>query len=691
MLVIRHPEQTGSIMPGTDSKMPSFLDKLARKISTRQNIHTHTDTDTVGSGEEEATRLSVDLDPVMPQGDNCFSTVATSTNSEQSKVIRMGIDLARKLFHSSRDERTDSFCRIDPIYDVHEHTLHRRRTTEDLQRPMKPSISKLDISKPITSPPAPEETLLHRYEQRQTAWKKRSMSFKIKRLDSVKRWSWTPWKSQSGQENIPNATSLESSNTGETKKLVPRDPIREAEDFHDKAGSFARERARRINELRAAGLEISIKPAPNGAATLRGQRRNPLNSPTDLDAIDEQPSQLSHIHPIHCHSVSASRIPRPRNLSHQPLMKSASTGMLRPGQAHDSHLDIPSLPQTSSAKGRRHIHPSLRAQHSAPLRANDQRHIHPALDTQPCPSLSATGQRHNRPALHSELAPRQVTTDQPHVHPAFRKQPSITSMTSLNKINTTESATPTVRTVPRFRIIPPTPLIGPDGIPTVYAERAFIASNPPTKDEQRLLVQTLNTSRATVSAAPLELEPELNNRAQQYVNLEIPPLPPAKPTPIPFRRHASLHLREARQRPTTIEDIPFAESCGSSAVRLISPTGLGVLACAELWAGGKYKRHKTVRTSHPPGQHRYTFLPDCAMEADVESMTSMASHGHGHGHSRSHSESSTHSSWCVCAEYDAWEMVTDKRYKKIGVGCAEDGRWVVELWEPAAASAACTL
>lgn len=251
-----------------------------------------------------------------------------------------------------------------------------------------------------------------------------------------------------------------------------------------------------------------------------------------------------------------------------------------------------------------------------------------------------------------------------------------------------ESAPPTIRTVPRFRIIPPTPLISLDGIPTVYAEHAFLASNPPTRDEQRLLVQTLNTSRATVSAAPLELEPELNNRAQEYVNLEIPPLPPAKSTPTPFRRHPFLHLREARQRPTIIEEIPFAESRGSSATRLISPTGLGVLACAELWAGGKYKRHKTVRTCHPPGQHRYTILPGCAKEPDIESMISMVSHGHGHGHSRSHSETRSHSSWCVCAEYDARKTVTDKRYKKVGVECAEDGRWVVELWEPAAAAAA---
>ena len=61
-------------------------------------------------------------------------------------------------------------------------------------------------------------------------------------------------------------------------------------------------------------------------------------------------------------------------------------------------------------------------------------------------------------------------------------------------------------------------------------------------------------------------------------------------------------------------------------------------------------------------------------------MIPMASRGYGHGHSRSHSHGG--SAWCVCAEYDSWETVTDERWKNVGVGCAEDGRWVVELWDP---------
>ena len=86
----------------------------------------------------------------------------------------MGIGLARKLFHRSQDEPSESSRRVNRIFYVHatneQHTLHRRRTVEDLQRPMKVNVSKLDISKPLTSPPAPDETLVRRYQRRRADW-----------------------------------------------------------------------------------------------------------------------------------------------------------------------------------------------------------------------------------------------------------------------------------------------------------------------------------------------------------------------------------------------------------------------------------------------------------------------------------------------------------------------------------------
>lgn len=659
-----------------DSSMPPFLNKLVRKMSTRQNIHTFTDTDpdtgTVDSGEPGIIRLSEDLLRAIFDGTTVDCSEATSTNSEQPKVISMGINLARKLFHQSHDEHSNSPPRVDSIFDVHatkkEHILRRRNTMEDFRRPMKPSISKLDISKPITSPPAPDESLMHRYEKRQADWKKRSMSFKIKRLDSVKRWSWKPWKQQCGQDNITNATSLKSSNNGETKRLLPRDPIREVEDVRGH-GSFARERARRIDDLRSLGLEISVKPAPNGATIFHDQRRDPLTPSTKLHVIKEQQSQPSLLHPTPCHAASATPFPRQYNLHNQGLTKSASTGMLRPGEVRNSHLDLPSLSRTSSAKDQRHIHPAFRTQPSTSLRANDQRHIHP---------------------IHrNELHLRPTPVNHRYIHPTLRAQPSTTSITSFNTINTTGSAPPFARPVPKVRIIPPIPLVGPDGIPTAFAKRPTVASKPPPADEQIVLVRNINNSRAIVSAAPLRLDPLLSARAQTYVDLEIPPPPPPKSPPAVFRRHESLNLRQARHRATQIEQISFARPGGASGVRLISPPGLGVLACAELWVGGKYKRHKMVKANHVAYQHRYSFLPPFVAD-DSESMISVVSNSHSHGHSRSHnhghsrsnSEGQTHTNWCACAEYDAWKTVTDKRWKEIGIGCAKDGRWVVELWEP---------
>ena len=384
--------------------MPSILGNLARKMSARHDIHTQIDTvDYDGPG---AARLAVNLDQVMLEDNNDDSTGATSTNTDQPKAIRMGINVARKLFHSSRDEHLTSPPRVDSIFDVHvtqkEHILHRRSTTADFRRPTELNVSKSDISNPVTSPPAPNETLVHRFEKRQADWKKRSMSFKNKKIGSVKRWSWKTWKPQAGQENTTNATSLHTSNT-RVKKLLPRDPIREPEDFLSQ-GPLARQRARSIRELRAAGLEISVKPGTM-PTTFWDQRRNPLTSPTSLSVIDERPPQPSFLHPAHSHTRSEAHIPCQHNMRNQGLTKSASAGMLRPGEIHDSHLDIPSLSRTASVNNQHHIHPALRTKPSAILSANDQRHIHPVLRTQPCPIPGARDQRR--------------------VHLTFRHEPSV--------------------------------------------------------------------------------------------------------------------------------------------------------------------------------------------------------------------------------------------------------------------------
>ena len=193
------------------------------------------------------------------------------------------------------------------------------------------------------------------------------------------------------------------------RNFCPEIPIREPEDFLSQ-GPLARQRARGIHQLRAAGLEISVKPG-SMPTTFWDQRRNPLTSPTSLSVIDEQKLQPSLLHPTHRHAASATHFPRQHSLRHQALTKSASTTMLRPAETDGSHLDIPSLSRTSSANDQRHIHPALRTQPSTFLRANDQRHVRPTLRTQPCPIPSARDQQHMHPSFRNELGLRSTTTE----------------------------------------------------------------------------------------------------------------------------------------------------------------------------------------------------------------------------------------------------------------------------------------
>jgi hypothetical protein len=731
MLVIRYPEWA-------DSSMLSFRYKPVRKMPARQSIGTHTDS--TDSERPKAIRLGVDLIRVMPDGNSHYAKV-TQNDSDKPRVIRMGIGLARKLFHPQNDH-SNSYRRVDRIFYVHasneQHTLHRCRTVEDLKRPAKLDISKLNISKPMTSPPAPDETLMHRFQKRQADWRKRSISMKTKRMDNVKRWSLKTWKAQAGRGICQNATSLESSRTRDPHDPVPGDLIKRAKDSLDQ-GPYIRERPPTQSSLRSANLEISVRPVPIPANkrvdTFRDRRWDPSIPPTTLDVIEEQPSPLpSPLYATRRHAASTTHIPRQHNYRHQIPRKSASTSVLRPA-AQDGRLAIPSRSRMSnagdqrlnhpalrprprselSATDQRHIHPALRSKLGSNASTIDQRNIHPALRTQPRSYLNATDQRHIHPALRnelganagktnqryinpailnepgsdartidqrhihpalrSELDPSLGTADQRHIHPALRREPSIISGDTLCTISTTASAQPIVRSNPRVRIIPPSTLIDPEDTPAVYATRAFAASKPPELSHQQALVQNMNASRAAEDVAPLDLHPLLSNRAQDYVALQLPPLPPPKPTPTAFRRHMSMHLRNSRPRATKIEQVEFLDPSGAHAVRLISPPGLGALACAELWAGGKYKRHKTVNVSNHSEQHRYTLFPDFETD-NMDSMIPVASHSHSHSHG--------HGSLggCNCTEHDSYKVTTDERWKSVGIGCSEDGRWVVELWEP---------
>ena len=502
---------------------------------------------------------------------------------------------------------------------------------------------------------------------------------KNKRIDSVKRWSLKTWKAQSGRETTPNLTPTKLSNTGMSNKSTTKSSVKGAKEIHGQ-GPYARDRIPRTSSLRSSDLEISVKPVPipsrKRATTFREHRWSPLTSPTALDVIEEQPSPQPA--PLHRHAASVTHIPRQPSVHHRVPKKAASTSMLRPESAQESHLAVPSPPRISNASDQRHIQPALRSQASPNVAATDQRQIHPALRNELGPRLSSNDQRNIHPALRNELGPSQDKTDPQRLHPALRSQPSITSAHSWCTISTAASAQPIVRTIPRVRIIPPSTLIDPDDTPAAYVERAKVASRPPPLSDQQILLENMNTARAAVPAAPLDRHNLFSNRAQHYVDTELPPLPPPKPTSTAFKRHMSVNMRDARPRATRIEQIKFSEDRGAHAVRLISPPGLGALACAELWAGGKYERHKTVKTSQVLEQHRYTLFPEFESD-DMESMIPMvADPGHGHSHSHGH----IGSGWCGCAGYDSWLAVTDERWKSVGIGCAEDGRWVMKLWEP---------
>ena len=423
MLVIRHPEWA-------DSTMPSIRYKPVRKkMPTNESIGTRTHSD--DSERPKAIRLGVDLVRVVPEGYDYDYAETTHDNSDTPKVIEMGIGLARKLFHRAQDDHSDSARRVDRIFYVHatneEHTLHQRRTVEDLQQPMKLNISKHDISKPMTSPPAPDETLMHRYQKRQADWRKRSILMKSKRMDSVKRWSLKTWKTQSGREISQDAAPVKSCFTENSNKCMPEDSTKGVNKIPDQV-PYAREHIHISSSLRSANLEITVRPVPSISANRRvdtflDQRWNPLTSST-LDVIEEQSSPWpSPLRPTHHHAASTTHIPCRQTCHDQVLRKSASTSIIRPEVSQDGHLAVPTRSRSSNTNDQRHIHPALRTRPFFDQSAPDQRHIHPALGSELVPSLGTTDQRHVHQALRTRSrSPSPASTDQRHIHPALRHE-----------------------------------------------------------------------------------------------------------------------------------------------------------------------------------------------------------------------------------------------------------------------------
>jgi hypothetical protein len=582
-----------------------------------------------------------------------------SIKSETPKAIKSGIDLARKLFHRPHDEQLDTSIRVDRIFYVHttneQHELRRRATEEDLRL-----RAKLDISRPIISPPPPDVTLMHRYRRRQTDWRRCSLAMKTKHVDDFrsKRWSLKIRKVCSGRDLFTQEASQGHADTGNTVELLPVPLEKKAPSFRDQNQS-GRERVPavpRMSSPRWANLEISVKHSPQlskkRSTTFRDQRWGPLSSPTALEAIDEQPTLAKIIPPSHRHASNTTNIPRLHEFGTQMPRKSASTSMLRPPTAYHSNFTAASQQGASSPTDQRHTCPPLRSQSGSRSSAAHRRHNDPTFCTQPSPASKTFSQRN--------------------VHPLHRTQPSVDSTTSLYTVKTATSNQSTSQPIPRVRITPPSTVIDPDKIAIALAIR------PPGILEQMSLLKTMNDTRKAIFMGPLDLHPLLSLRVQDYVTLQLLPIPPPKPTAAVYKHHMSMTTKYALPRATQIEKVEFLAASSTNAIRLISPPGMGALACGELWAGGKYKRHKTVKPGQVPAEHRFTMLPDFELDikaVDKDSMISMVSRGHDG------------TAYCGCAEYDAYVAVTDKRWKSVGIGRARDGRWVVELWEPAAGAA----
>jgi hypothetical protein len=470
-----------------------FHSEPVRKTSTKRSSRTRS---SAASNTQEPIRLGVDLDHKMGETQDGPPHVGAS-NPEKPKAIKLGVDLARKLFHRAHDsqpEHLDSSIRVDRIFYVHttneQHDLRRRETGENLRY-----RAKLDISRPITSPPPPDVTLMHRYRKRQAAWKKRSLAMKTKHVDDFrsKRWSLKTWKLSSGRDLSPQEISQGSTDAGNTVKVLPVPSEKKAPSFRiQKQSDLERAPAIPQIDLKWANLEISVKPEPlpqsskKRAITSREQRWNPLTSPTTLDVIEEQPMSSKPTHPTHRHASSVTDIPRLHELNAQMPRKSASTSKLRRPAFYDNNLTLPTQQDVSSTTDQRSTHTALRSQSGPVSIATDRRQNYPAFGTQPSPVSSTFSQRN--------------------VHPVLRTQPSVSSTASLRSVKTETSTQPTSQSIPRVRITPPSPVIDPDEIAIALAIR------PPDICEQMSFLNIMNDTRKAIFRAPLKLHHLLSNR-----------------------------------------------------------------------------------------------------------------------------------------------------------------------------------
>jgi hypothetical protein len=249
-----------------------------------------------------------------------------------------------------------------------------------------------------------------------------------------------------------------------------------------------------------------------------------------------------------------------------------------------------------------------------------------AQSTNPVPpqtpkKVASTGSIRTNISFDNDLAvPRR---NQEPTKPTLRTRPDTRSNPWLRPLNPIDERNlhPSLRNQPFARLNPP-PLISETTHTHTHTldinSPPILSSKPPTLREKTDLVRSLNIARSSVCAKLLDLHPLLSNRAQDYIGISLPLMPPPSPLPLGHQHRSTLvaaaaaaastaamnHTRQQQQpqQPsTTIETISFKHPNAANAIRLISSPGLGALACGELWAGGKYKRHKRLLSGEVVG------------------------------------------------------------------------------------------
>ncbi|KAK6428955.1 hypothetical protein LTR95_014899 [Oleoguttula sp. CCFEE 5521] len=295
---------------------------------------------------------------------------------------------------------------------------------------------------------------------------------------------------------------------------------------------------------------------------------------------------------------------------------------------------------------------------------------------------------------------------------------------SSNNLLSVRSPRPDVRMLGRTTSVPvltaqqlprtleqPTP-VHPHRPHLVLRPRAIV----PSEKSQHILLASLNSIRVAAGIHPLVIMPILGMRIQTFATTELPPLPPSKPA-----------TKASHIGTQMIRNQLLSNAAQARATILVSPPGMGEMAVGELWRSGKYKRHESVTGNHKPADHRYTLFPTFEENTDFDGYDFddivepyggpveaddkvtdqegvLAPSGalavvEGNENVASMQEACTKSETaapvqvepenkvdravrggvarCACLEYNAYEVVVDRKWTAVGVGKTGDGRWVV--------------